>query len=203
MPRPKTNVTVAEFLAVLLAAPGAKIVSLATQTRPKLLVKSRATGEPTADRFPAGVERRAIGRFVLNFDYENNVNAQRLREGKADDFQAQGLWVSKAHPEGAGKADPEFPKFMVYHVDTLKRYLRARPHTNKQGRILKEHDQYVDLATGQPITGEALEDLKANYMPAKSPSKSQQLDKEVPVRCIEVDNCVGATYARHWYRFKH
>jgi hypothetical protein len=195
------NVTVTQLLSIITASNmGAKMVSLMTATQPKLLAKSRANGVPTAERFPAGVERRAIGRFVLNFDYAGNVNQERLREEKPADFKAAGLWVSKTHPEGAGQAVPEWPAFMVYHVDTLKRYLRTRPYTDRHGQLRKEFDQYIDLASGQPIVGDALKDLKDNYMPAKSPAKKQDLDREIPVRCIAVENVVAACYARRWYK---
>jgi hypothetical protein len=203
MARPKSNVTVREFCSLLAA--GAAIVSLATRTRKAagdgMVKKHRMTGIATTDLYPQGVERRAVGRFIMGFDYGNNVNAQREREGKAADFVAEGLWVSKAHPEGAGRHDEEYPKFMVYHVDTLKQYLRTRPHQDKHGRIVKEHDGWFNVATGQPITGTALADLKENLLDKKGPAKKQDLDKEIPVRCIEVGNVVAARYGR-WYTIK-
>jgi hypothetical protein len=203
MARPKTKVSVREFLALITAASlGSKIVSLATRTRKEpgngMVKKHRLTGQPTTELYPAGVERRAVGRFILGFDYANNVNAQRERENKQADFVAEGLWVSKAHPEGAGRHDEEYPAYMVYHVDSLKQYLRTRPHQNKQGRIVKEHDGWFNVANGQPITGNALADLKENLLDKHGPAKKQDLDKEIPVRCVEVPNIVAACYKR-WY----
>ena len=162
-----------------------------------MVKKHRVTGQPTVEIYPLGVERRAVGRFMLGNDYEANVNAQRERENKDADFVVAGLWVSKKHPEGAGRHVEGLPA-LVRHVDTSEEYVCCRPHQTKSGKIVKEHDEWIDVATGKKLSAAQVEDLKINLLDKVSASKKQDLDKEIPVRCIHVENVKAACYGK-WF----
>jgi hypothetical protein len=204
MARPKTNLTIDEMMGVVSARNhGARVLSLATSTQPEMLRRHRVTGEPLDERYPLGVERRAVGRAILNFNYENNVNAQRYREEKPEDFVADPMWVSSAHPEGAARPDNNWPRFLVVHVENGKRYLRCRPKTTNTGRVLKEHDAYYDVETGRQIVGDELADLLENCLRRPGASRKQDLDRPIPVRTYEVKNVLAVCYAGRWYRVKN
>ena len=203
MARPKTHLEIDEFLRLVSARRGAQIVSLSTRTQLRLLRHHRVTGERVDDRYPLGVIREAVGRSLLNYHYQNNVNAQRTREDQEPDFVASPLWVSARHPEGAGQPDRRWPQYLVVHVDTRKKYLRVRPKTNNQGRIVKEHDRYVDVATGCAIVGDELADLLENCLPEKRPSRKQHLDHEIQPRTYELPGLMAVCHGGRWYILKH
>ena len=196
------KVSLVELLALLDAHKGAMIVTMTTRTEPKLLVKSRIDGVATSQRYPQGVERLAYGRYMLATNYESNVQAQRAKEGHAspESFQVQGLWVSKAHPEGAGR---RFNRFLVVHVDKPGVfYMRARPDADEHGHAVKILDQYRHKA-GDEIEGDDLQALKAGYMPPKGKAKKQELAKDVPYRAIEVGNVLTVTFGGITYELDH
>ena len=198
MARPKTSMGIRDFLAQLHA--GCSIVTLATATVKTpgdgMTKKHRVTKQPTTEVYPQGVRREAVGRYLLGNDYENNVNQERAREEKEADFVVAGLWVSKAHPEGAGRHDEQFPQYMVFHADTKREYIQARPKQNKAGKITKEKDSYIDIASGRKLTAAEVEDLKENFLDKVAPNKKQDLEKEIPTRAIAVENVKAANYKR-------
>jgi len=194
-------VSLVELLELLDAHKGAMIVTMTTKTQPKMLVKSRSTGQSAAERFPGGVDRLAYGRFMLANNYGDNVQAQREREGheNPEGFEAAGLWVSKKHPEGAGQ---QFGRFMVIHVDKPGTfYFRCRPHADEHGHPVKIRSEY--RAANVQITGDDLDDLTDNYLPAKGKSHKQEVDKEIPYRAYEVAGVQSVTFGGEMYELDH
>ena len=105
-------------------------------------------GKKTEELYPQGVTRESVGRFHVGFNYEGNVQAQQGREGKDMDFEKQPMWVSKAHPEGAGQHDASNPQ-IIRHVDTGREYLQLRPHTDAKGnkvRAVKSFEEAMSEA---------------------------------------------------------
>ena len=182
--------TIRSFLDTQLHA-GCNIISLAYISKKTagdgLLQTSRATGQPTSEVYPMGVQREAQGRFFLGFDYAKNVDAQREREGKAGDpYVVEGLWCDK-DGNAKGRHFADYPS-LVFHVDRpASEYLYTRPYQDKQGRIQKEYSVWRDIATQRILTAEEVADLKANYLPKVSPSKKQDLAKEIPVRVFKLE----------------
>jgi len=194
-------VSLVELLELLDAHKGAMIVTMTTKTQPKLLAKSRATGESTAARFPGGIDRLAYGRFMLASNYGDNVQAQREREGhdNPEGFEAAGLWASKKHPEGAGR---HFGRFMVIHADKPGTfYFRCRPHADEHGHPVKIRSEY--RAQDTEITGDDLDDLTVNYLPAKGSAYKQQVDKEIPYRAYEIAGVQTVTFGGETYELDH
>lgn len=197
------QVSLSELLAILDSHKGALIVTMVTRTNPKLLAKSRATGQATVERFPQGIERMAYGRFLLGTNYEANVQAQREREGHDDPqgFAVEGLWKSQAHPEGAGR---HLGRFLVVHVDKPGVfYFRCRPQSDEQGMPLKIRSELINPDTGDEIVGDDLDDLIHNYMPARGPAKKQEVAREIPYRAYEVGGIVSLTVGGITYELDH
>ena len=148
-------------------------------------------GKKTEELYPQGVTREAVGRFHVGFNYERNVQAQQAREGKDMDFEKQPMWVSKAHPEGAGQHDPDNPQ-IIKHVDTGREYLQLRPHTDAKGNVRREHEQWRDNATGRVLPAEEVKDLKKNLLQGgnSKPKAAEQggIEKKIPVRAIPLED---------------
>jgi hypothetical protein len=161
---------------IVASRPGAKIVGLTTQTEPKLLKKSRKTGEPT----PFGsVVRKTERVAVLACQYESCVNRQLEREDKPAEFVAGALWNGKGrHVEGH--------PFLVEHTETGKRYIAIMP--------LQTHRDWWE-ADGKPIDPVLL----AEYLPKPGKNESQGTDKPVLWRTVAVDNVLAARYAGEEY----
>jgi len=198
------KVSLAEMIEILDARKGAMIVSMVTDTKPKLLAKSRATSEPTSERYPEGIGRLAFGRHMLATNYEANVQAQREREEHADpqEFKVEGLWKSKAHPEGAGR---RFGRFLVIHVDKPGVfYFRTRPDSDEHGRPVKIRDRWMRKHDNSEVEGDELDDLKENYLSSKPNGQSkQQLAREIPYRACEVANVKSITIGGITYELDH
>jgi len=195
------KVTLAELIEVMDAHKGAVIVTMVSETEPKMLVKSRSTGEPTASRFPQGVRRMAYGRFMFGNDHQGNVRAERGREGHADPmgYVVQGLWVSKAHPEGAGR---HYNRFLVIHVDKPgKFFFRCRPDSDEHGHPIKIRSEW--FAGDAQLTDDEFAELQADYLPAQGKSKKQEVEKEIPYRTYECDNVLSVTMGGITYELDH
>lgn len=167
------NVTIEDALEKVKSA---RIVVIVTFTRPKLLKKSRKTGE--ACPYAAGVERRTERKGMIGVSYENCVNNQRGREGTptdADDvvqyFEAQQLWSGLGrHVSGS--------KFLVEHTKTGKQYLTFRPQCNLA-------DQWIDLATGAMLELTQLQD----YLPLPPKDSGRQgTEQAIQWKCIALEN---------------
>jgi len=212
------KVNLVQLLGVLEAHKGAVIIGMISRTDPPLLARSRADKSPTADRYPEGVQRLAQGRYMLNNNYGNNVQAQRTREDhpEPEGFQVAGLWEAK-HPPCNGDGCPEcnhtgrvpkgrrFGRFLVVHVDKPGTfYLRCRPASDGQGFPVKIRDEWKNPANDTTIEGEELDLLKSDYLKSK-PKKSvkQQLDREIPYRTVNVDGVLTVTVGGTIYELDH
>ena len=156
-------------------------------------------GKKTEELYPQGVTREAVGRFHVGFNYEKNVQAQQGREGLDQDFEKQPMWVSKAHPEGAGQHDADNPQ-IVKHVDTGREYLQLRPHTDAKGNVRREHEQWRDNATGRVLPAEEVKELKKNLLQGgnSKPKAAEQggLEKKIPVRAIPLEDIYSLRASR-------
>ena len=187
--------TIRSFLDTQLHA-GCNIISLAyisvKTAGDGMNKKSRATGQPTEEIYPMGVQREAQGRFYLSFDYGKNVDAQRAREGKvADPYVVEGLWCDK-EGNAKGRHFADYPD-LVFHVDRPdSEYLYARPYQDKRGKIHKEFSIWRDVATQRILTAEEVRDLHENFLPKAGPCKKQDLDKQIPIRVFKISTLFAA-----------
>ncbi len=171
------RMTMAEFETRLAKHKGSLIATIVTRTRPKLLVKHRATKLPCP--WPMGVERVAVRSVTLGAVYENSVNLQREREGNEDHFTAEGLWKSKEYPEGAGERDTPYT---VRHKGNGKRYFGIRPKADDKGHAVVSVDRWHDIQTGLPVHPDDLD----GYLSENSASKRQETEKEMSWRTVEL-----------------
>jgi len=159
---------------------GTTFVSCLTRTEPKATKKSRSDKTPFVDKYPSGVYRVAYGQFQLGCNYEDNVNAQREREGhpEAGEFKAEQLWGGK------GKA---IGRILITHVEKPGFYVRMRPKANDVGCPLKIEDRY-ETGDGTVLTDEEVAELKRDFLPALSKSSKQEVEKEIPYRVYKLSN---------------
>ena len=154
-------------------------ITLTTRTKSRL----KAAGKLA---YSQGVMKESVGEYVTGLDYESSVNAQRIAEGKLPDFSAGQLF------KGQGAADKDHPAYIARHIKSGKEYLMVRPAVDDQGHSIKEYERYIDLATGNEIVGDELEQLKSQYLTGGGGSKRQGLDQGVAVRTIETKNILAA-----------
>ena len=112
------------------------------------------------------VEKVSTIKGKIKYDYEKEVNDQRLNEGKEADF--------KAKPRPWGEKDGCF----VSHKNEL--YMDVMVEKALDSEYLIENE---------PVDKEKLEP----YMPAKNKSKTQGLEKEVYVRTVKLKSVKEAT----------
>lgn len=166
-------VTMDQFEKRLSKHRGTLVATFVTRTRVKMRKKHPETKE--SNPWPLGVERVAVRGFMLGARYENSVNLQRERDGKATDFKAQPLWVSKAHPEGEGEHDTPFT---VRHRTKGTRYFYVKPtNLDEHGNPVVYADRYIDVATNMPIHPD---DVKAWLLASKH--------SEIAWRVVEMSN---------------
>jgi len=146
----------------LLARPGSQFVSFVTETVPTM----RKTNNPYYGR----VTKRATINGLINFNYENSVNNQRLREEKVADFKAL------ARTWGAHVGDTP----LINKDGTL--------YVNVKVQSVKD---VVYLLDGKPVSGNLVEAIK-DFCPSKGGTR-QDVDKEVVVRTYKLDSIVRAT----------
>jgi hypothetical protein len=183
------RVTLSRLLAILDQYRGTVIVSAVTRTEPRLLAKSRLDGTPTADRWPHGVEKLCLGRFILANRYQENVRAQRRREGhpKPEAFRAGKLW--RGHGRRIGR-------FLARHDGRDRWYIVARPQSDEQGRPVRIWERWIDLATGQDVTGEELEELGRDWLrDAANAAGRQGVRRTIPYRTYHVESIRTVTLA--------
>lgn len=166
---------------------GTAIVAAVTRTEPRLLARSRSDKSPTSDRYPHGIEKLCLTRFILANRYQANVQAQRRREGHPapEAFRASKLWGGKGKRIG---------RFLAVHVDRDQVYLVARPQSDELGQPVRIWERWINLATGEDIEGEELDRLKRDYLrdiPSSSPK--QQVVRRIPYRCYQVESVHSVT----------
>ena len=211
------QVSLQQLVGILDAYKGALIVSATMRTQPALLAKSRLDKTPTAERYPAGVERLAYGRFMLATNYEANVQAQRGREDHPDptQFAAGPLWPIKCplcsgggcdvcHGKGEIGMGRHYNRFLVVHVRKPGVfYIRTRPYADGHGSPIKIKDKWSHKG-GDEIVGEELEDVQQNFLKSKSSgTPKQQLDREIPFRPYNVEGIVQLTVGGVVYDLDH
>lgn len=157
--------------------------------------------------FVNGVCHLMYQTVLIKADYERMVNNQRGREleqykynlptppkflknpppePEAEVFIAEELW------NGKGLRDERYPRFVVYHVETLQRYMCYRPSsTAEDGSPTPITSEYTDAMTGSVLTYE--NDLK-DFMPAKSKPKSQMTEKMIPWQVVKLENIVSVKF---------
>lgn len=188
------RVALAELVRLLDRHPGAAIVTMVVRTEPRLLVKSRLDGTPTPERFPHGIEKLGLGRFMLANRYQANVREQRRREAhpRPRAFRSGKLW--SGHGERIGR-------FLARHTEHDRLYLVARPQSDSYGNPAKLWERWIDLARGCDLAGDELDDVKQNYLrdlPAES--KKQELRRRIPYRTYHVVSVHSVTIGGQVYR---
>lgn len=157
------KILVSQLVELLLASKGAKILTLETETQPKM----RKTGNPFL-----GAVKVAQVNCVVNFNYANSVNKQRVREDKEADFEAE--------PRKWGERIQGTP--IVEHKGQY--YLEAKIENSKSKFILN----------GQEIP----EDQIQPYL-YSSKSSRQGVEKEVKLRDFKLDSVKGIKYQGKHY----
>lgn len=173
------RIKLSELDQVLTGHGGAVIVTMVTRTTPPLLARSRRDKSPTAERFPMGVEKLALGRFVLKADYERNVRAQRKREGhkRPDAFRRDKLWNGHGRRVGA----------FAEHTETGEIYVVARPQSDYRGRPIRIWERWIDLSTGQDLDARQIEELARDYLRDRpATNEKQELTRTIPYRTYRV-----------------
>ena len=154
---------------------GAKFIGIKTLTSPKLLKKSRITGEP---RTIKEVKRLAFRTVCIAANYENAVNRQRSKESDEtpEMFHVESLW------KGAGE---KAGKHLVRHKKTGNLYLAYRPSQDKTTGLAKalKDAWYAD---GNLIDHDTILDI----LPAITKAKKQDVIRDVPWRTVNIENIV-------------
>ena len=171
--------TEVEFKQLLqeMAKKGCAFGSCVMLTRPKMNVKSRKTGEvnPYAQGLLVKVQKVAL---MANFDYQKHINTMRQKEGKSADFVADTNRV--------GKRDGEGKSTLLYNEEKGKYYLMM---------AVSKFYEPTYLYNGQEVPYEKLEE----YLPLKTPNKSQGLEKVVPIISPALESVIEFTYGGTTY----
>jgi hypothetical protein len=175
------HVTLAKLIEVLSAHPGTAIVTMVTRTEPRLLARSRSDRTQKAcDRWPHGIEKLCLGRFMLRNNYQANVRAQRRREGhpRPEAFTRDKLWAGKGRRIG---------NYVAEHKESGRLYLVARPQTDAGGNPVRLWERWIDLATGQDLDAIQRAELVRDWLhdrPAQN--TKQQVSRPIPYRTYHV-----------------
>ena len=181
------RVSLERLVGILEQHRGAAIVTAVTRTEPRLLAKSRKDKSPTAARYSHGVEKLCLTRLILANRYQDNVRAQRRREGhpKPEAFRASKLWRGRGRRVG---------RFLAVHVEHDRIYLVARPQADELGQPVRIWERWINLATGKDIEGEELEELKRDYLrDLPSSNAKQEVVRRIPYRCYQVESVHSVT----------
>lgn len=136
---------------------GTKICSLITHTAPRM----RKTGNP----FYGEILKISAMNGMINFNYAGNVNKQRERENKSQDFQSSPSWFTHTN------------SFLVEHPETGQQYIKFR--------LLKNPNSvFYNTRTGQIIDRHQIEP----YLYDSSGYESQDLDKPIRTITIKIEN---------------
>jgi hypothetical protein len=154
---------------------GAQPASIQYVTEPYLIAEGK-------EKFGKVVKFGAV-QAMLAYSYEDNVNAQREREGKAKDFEAEGLWngygevlnpcIAKRKVVKTRQKNGE--KFKVETGEVIF-YLRYRYLKGMKALHFDAAMNFLPKALVKPF-------FKPYYAPAK-----QDLEKTIDARTLKLEN---------------
>lgn len=174
--RVKVRVTTQELIDLMMARRGAKIETIITCTKPKL-----KRGHPFTDLLKV-----SIVNVVSGADYENSVNLQRGREGKAMDFEAQ---------ERRYGVHVENTPFVVHTPagQTEERiYLPVHVRRSIEPPVYKDNGRTVPTEQVTP------------WLPSReSEGDRQEVDNPVVYRNYLLTNIIGLRYGGVEYEIIH
>lgn len=163
---------------------GARIVSIFTETSPKLLKKSRITGLKCPY---LRVIRRCWRNGMIGASYERAVDKQRDREGHDEEFKAESLWNGKGqYVQGS--------KRIVEHTEEMERYLAFMPKS-VDNTVIVSNDTWE--ADAMEVTQEDL----AEYLPISKQPETQETEKVIHWRVIKLDSIKAIRYANETINF--
>ncbi len=150
-------ITEHQLILVLTGLPkGNNFVTIVATTEPKM----RKTGNPLFGK----VFKTSRVNGSIQFDYENNVNAQKMREGQTPDFKAQApVWGTRVGDS-----------CLILHNSNFYFYVR----------IIKSLGYAYHTADGKPIDATEV----TPYLYERKASATQELDKEIIVRKYALAN---------------
>jgi hypothetical protein len=158
------KILVEQLVEMLVKNKGAKIVTLYTETQPKM----KKTNNPYL-----GVIKKSRINGVVNFNYENSVNRQRVREDSTPDF--------KAEERKWGKR------------------INGTPVVEHKGKYYLEVKVERTLDTKYELNNEEVsyESLKPFFY--ERSTGRQELEKEVILRDFSLDNLKALKYNGQMY----
>ena len=147
---------------------------MVAETEKVALKKSRITKVPTPDRF-ARISKVTLATISLGNEYEKEVNARLLKEGKDDSFKSQGTYcvpLSQVDDGLKGFVHTLMNKIGLTFMDKLSKviykhkereqlYVRVYPNLAKS---YQSHSVYFD-ANGVELTKEEFKAIEAEYLP--------------------------------------
>lgn len=143
------QITLAELVILLSSQQGQKNLILTTVTDPKL----KKTNNPFES-----VSKKSTSNVTINFDYENEVNRQRVCENSENNFVKQPRkWGHRINDT-----------CVVLHNN--KYYIEVKVNKTFNTEYIDNNNVSID------------KELLREFMPAKSKAKSQELDKDVIIR---------------------
>jgi len=159
------TITRNELIATLLTRRGASVVSIIAKTEPKF--RKKLDGQPNP--YIGDVIKTSHVNGMMNWRYENAVNAQREREGNGEHFTAHARkWGQRLSRED-GTITP-----LVEHKG--KHYLELKVERSLSHQYSGQDGTIHDDETINP------------WLLARSKSKRQETEKEIIVRDYAVDS---------------
>jgi len=175
-----TEISLEDLQLALQTSKGAKIVSLITMTIPDL--------KQLPDRecpFDYELVKVSYINGMVNFNYANAVNAQRVREGKEPDF------IPSTRKWGTRLIGSPFVSHVSKTTGENKLYLEVRILKSIKHRYL------------QPSKGISIEDeIVQPYLRKKSESFSQDVEKEIILRDYDIKNIACIIIEKQGYFIK-
>ena len=157
--------TSGQILKVLQDIKGAKMVTIVTETEPKM----RKTNNPYAEN----ITKRVMQNVVINFDYKKRVNRQLLKEGKQETFTPKPRkWGERI----AGTC-------MIFHNNQV--YVEIAPNGRPQSVEYFTIDNHTPVAKSELI--QFLQEPNSN-------AEHQGVEKEIILRDIKVSNIKELKY---------
>jgi hypothetical protein len=158
------KILVEQLVEMLVKNKGAKIVTLYTETEPKM----RKANNPYL-----GVVKKSRINGVVNFNYENSVNRQRVREDSVPDFKAEERkWGKK---------------------------INGTPVVEHKGKYYLEVKVERTLDSKYELNGQEIDSkLLAPFFYKKSVSR-QEVENEVVLRDFSLDNLKALKYNGELY----
>jgi len=152
------------------------LFSFVALTNRKALKKNRETKESTPELYAQGVDVLYSSTVSLGNEYEKAVNNRLKKEGKDQDFEAQGSY-----------AIPDADNLILYkHKEKDQYYLRVYPNLCHSFHTTIKY--YLAL-NGQEITKEDYKKIEALYLEKRdNKNKNQGLDNDILVRNYKIEN---------------